>query len=135
MATVLNEKGGVITEPRFQNMSTAQWMFHYVECMKFKNKEKKEFADLAKAILSALETFSLYSHPKMDISKVIEGIEKRKLNETAPEMEKDATEAYEYAMSMLPKSLTVIEEKQEEKTFLPQAEIPKRKTRKKKSEL
>lgn len=116
-------------------MTTAQWMFHYLECVKFKKHNDENNVAMLKAILKAFESFAFYSHPNIDLQKLLDDIEKRRLNEAAPQMEEDATAAYEYAMSILPKTLSVIEEKPEKETFLPQTKVPKRKTRKKKSEL
>lgn len=112
-------------------MTLPQWMFHYRECIRF----KKERNSTIKALLSAIEAFSTYSHPKMDLHKIFDSIEKRKLKENAAQFEEEATTAYEYAMSILPKTLSVVEEKKERETFLPQTNVPKRRNRKKKSDL
>ena len=118
-------------------MTTAQWMFHYLECIKFKKQKSEETTTLFKALLKAMESFAFYSHPNINLQKLLDEIEKRRLKEIAPQMEEEATAAYDYAMSILPKSLSVVEEKPEKETFLPQTKVPKSKyrNRKKKSEL
>ena len=128
---MLQEKGGVITEERFQKMTYVQWMFHYQECMKKKEKEDKKYLDF----IQLLETFAFYSHPNINLDKAWSNIQQRRLKMSAKETAAEMTETYEQAMKVLPKTLHVIEDAPEEKKFLPQVHVPKKKKRKKKKDL
>lgn len=41
MSTVMHHCGGVITEPRFKEMTDAQWVFHYTSIRKEEEAKKK----------------------------------------------------------------------------------------------
>lgn len=59
VATVLYHKNGVLTEERFQKMTPIQWIFHYMEIMKFSNKEKKIFVERLDDINLGIQAFYL----------------------------------------------------------------------------
>ena len=128
---MLQEKGGVITEEQFQKMTYVQWIFHYQECIRQKEKEDKKYLDF----IQLLETFSFYSHPNINLDKALSNIQQRKLKMSAKETAAEMSETYEEAMAILPKTLSIIEDKPEEKRFLTQVHVPKKKKRKKKKDL
>lgn len=128
---MLHEKGGVITEERFQKMTYVQWIFHYQECIRQKEKEDKKYLDF----IQLLETFSFYSHPNINLDKALSNIQQRKLKMSAKETAAEMSETYEEAMAILPKTLSIIEDRPEEKRFLTQVHVPKKKKRKKKKDL
>lgn len=53
---MLNAKNGVITEDRFQKLSLAQWLFHYLEVTKFNSENKK---DTVKLISDLIEVYDM----------------------------------------------------------------------------
>ena len=128
---MLHEKGGVITEERFQKMTYAQWIFHYQECIRQKEKEDKRYLEF----VQLLETFSFYSHPNINLDKALSNIQQRKLKMSAKETAAEMSETYEEAMAILPKTLSIIEDRPEEKRFLTQVHVTKKKKRKKKKDL
>lgn len=109
-------------------MSAVQWLFHYQECVRAEKERRKE----QKAIIDLIEVFSLYSHPSVDLQKTASEIEKRKLREKAPEMQRELEADYELAMSVLPKTLSVVEDgaDDEYKPVLPLSKREKRGRRK-----
>ena len=123
----------MITEERFQKMSVAQWVFHYRECVRAEQKKAKE----QKAILGVLEAYSMYSHPKIDLQKMLQNIEQRRLRENAPDMQKELEADYELAKQMMPEVLNVVLEESdtEKKPILPLAKKRKGKARLKKKDL
>ena len=113
-------------------MTYAQWVFHYKECLKIRDRKDKRYLDT----MQILENYAMYSHPNIKLQELVSDIQKRRLKATAKEKAEELTNIYEQAMTVLPKTLTVIEEKSEEKKFLPQTHVPKpRKKRKKKKDL
>ena len=112
-------------------MTYAQWIFHYQECIKEKQKKDERYLDF----VQLLETFAFYSHPNINLEKAWSNIQQRRLKATAKEKAEEMTETYEQAMQVLPKTLHVIEDKPEDKRFLPQTHVPQRKRRKKKKDL
>lgn len=57
VSTVLYYKNGVITEERFQKLTPIQWIYHYMEVMKFNNKEKKLFVEKLDDINLGIQAF------------------------------------------------------------------------------
>ena len=112
-------------------MTYVQWMFHYQECMKRKEKDDKKYLDF----IQILETFAFYSHPNINLDKAWSNIQQRRLKMSAKETAAEMTETYEQAMKVLPKTLRIIEDTVEENKFLPQIHVPKKKKRKKKKDL
>ena len=51
---MLNAKHGVITEERFQKLTKAQWLFHYQEVIRERQRQSEDKAD---AIISVLKLF------------------------------------------------------------------------------
>jgi hypothetical protein len=51
---VLYEKNGVITEERFQKMTVAQWIFHYIEIKKGKKEDVEISSDVLKLNLRTI---------------------------------------------------------------------------------
>lgn len=96
---------------------------------------KKKRDDKYIQTIEILETFATYSHEKINLEKLLSSIQQRRLKATAKETASEMTETYEQAMSILPKTITVIEEKPEMKRFLPQTHVNRRKKRKKKKDL
>lgn len=127
----MREKGGVITEERFQKMTYAQWIFTYEECMRTKKKRDDKYIQT----IEILETFATYSHEKINLEKLLSSIQQRRLKATAKETASEMSETYEQAMSVLPKTITVVEERPETQRFLPQTHVNRRKKRKKKKDL
>lgn len=115
-------------------MSPVQWMFHYKECILAEQKKAKE----QKALMQILEVYSFYSHPKIDLQKMLRAMEDRRLRENAPEMQKELEADYDLAKTILPTTLSVqVEEtNDEQKPLLPLAKKKKRsKNRLKKKDL
>ena len=108
-------------------MSAVQWLFHYQECMRAEKERRKE----RKAVIDLLEVFSFYSHPNIDLQKMAGEIEKRKLREKAPEMQETLEADYQLAMSVLPKTISVIEDGADDmaKPILPLSDRKKKKRR------
>lgn len=104
-------------------MTLAQWAFHYQECMRA---EKKE-AEREKDILSMLEVYAMYSHPKIDLQKISQAIQQRKLKENAGDLEKELKADYDMAMQILPETLDIIVDEPKVKPVLPLSQFKKRK--------
>lgn len=116
---MLNAKNGVITEDRFQKLSLAQWLFHYLEVIKFKSEEDKNniglISDLVKAYDSRMEILletvmesgklaGIISNPK--VGKEIldrEQLEKDKL----AIKDEDFDDYWEKFVQFIPKQLSV----------------------------
>jgi hypothetical protein len=61
---VLHEKNGVITEERFQKMTTIQWLFHYREIKKFKDKESEKEKFLIELFKNYMELVGTMANPE-----------------------------------------------------------------------
>lgn len=97
-------------------MTPAQWMFHYEECMEHRKKD----AQREKDFLAAIETFALYSHPNMNLKKLVSSIQQRKLKEAAPELKATLEKDWEMAQKILPKTIEVcIDDEDVNKPILP----------------
>ena len=74
---MLNAKNGVITEERFQKMTTVQWLFHYKEIMKYKNKEIKQSKLMNDSMVDSLYLMG-YIFNSEKTSNFIDAIKKAK---------------------------------------------------------
>lgn len=128
---MLHDKRGVITEERFQKMTMGQWMFHYEECMRAKRQSIKE----QNGFRTFLQSIATWSHPKIDVKKLIESLQQEKLKRDAPQMQEEMMEDFMKAMEVLPFTLDIQLDEPEKPPVLPVANIPKRKKRKKKKDL
>lgn len=110
-------------------MTPHQWIFHYQECIR----AKKEQAKKEKNLISILETFSMYSHPSIDLGKLQAKMQERRINETVADVKDDLEEQANALLNSIPRAITVIEDKTEQKPILKTMKLPAK--RKKKNEI
>lgn len=99
-------KNGVITESRFRNMSTVQWIFHYLEILKLSKAERKVFIESLDDIQTSIQAFYLLvdrdNAPKMidtlfDMKKKRaegDGVDVSSYKKEDKEQKKSSTSAY-----------------------------------------
>ena len=92
-------------------MTLAQWVFHYRECIRAEQKRMKE-QDM---VLDRIELYNLYSHPKTNLRNILQGIEQRRLQKSAPDIQKELEADYELAKQILPESLSIVLDEDEDK--------------------
>ena len=108
-------------------MTPIQWMFHYRECQRTAKKEAEKFDN----IMSAFETFSLYSHPNMDLDKVMSSIQERRLNKTVDKIKGDIEVEVAKMRADIPKSISIKENKKDKKPILKTMKVPPKRKKKK----
>lgn len=97
---VLNAKHGVITEERFQKMTTVQWIFHYKEVMQ--GKEEQEL--IIKRLFTQLELVGTMANPPS--GKALADM--RKIAEERKELDADNFEVFfEDLKKRIPSGLTI----------------------------
>lgn len=111
-ATVLNAKHGVITEERFQKMTTAQWWFHYLEVLKF---QKADDARLT-LLLDQMELVGTMANPKAG-KKLLEIKKLRAAKEEVSE--KNFAQHFEELKKSIPAELRVTRIVAKKKPLLP----------------
>jgi hypothetical protein len=112
-STVLNAKQGVITEERFQKMTTFQWIFHYKEIMKYKQAEFNNEDNKFKAECSVLKSAVTALCDQIEIMGVVINpeagkryMEIKQLNEAKKEIkEEDFAEEWKNLKEVIPQRL------------------------------
>ena len=110
-------------------MTPYQWVFHYQECMR----AKKQQSQKEKNIISILETFAMYSHPSIDIGKLQSKMQERRINDTIADVKDELEEQANELLNSIPRAITVVEDKKEQKPVLKTMKVPGK--RKKKNEI
>lgn len=111
-STVLNAKHGVITEERFQKMTTVQWLFHFKEVMKGKEDDEATLQRL----FSKLEFVGTMANPSSG-SKLVE---MRKMEAEREEIDGDNFEVFfEDLKTKIPGALTIKLKDEPNKFILP----------------
>jgi len=116
----LYHKNGTINEERFRSLSPPQWLFHYCEIKKALNDkydiEKRFLKKLVNSIQDAAKFLSYFSNYKMAKQyEETEQIEKERKELPAEKF----GEFFEELKEMIPETLTVIEENQQQEIQLP----------------
>ena len=113
----------MITEGRFKKLTHAQWLFHYREVMKQKEKEidqTAEFFKIAKnmfdTLLDRLDMIGFMANPDLG-AKVQEEKEKLKRQENKNSQGKDELETFfDEIKNSTPETLTLIREDKDNKS-------------------
>ena len=83
--------------------------------------------------MEALEMFAVYSHPNIDLDKILSGIQQRKLDKTVADIKDDLEAEVEKLIADIPKTISISEDKKEKKAVLKTMKGPQK--RKKKQDL
>lgn len=110
-------------------MSVPQWLFHYEECMRERDRKSK----ILNGIISALELFSTFSHKDIKLEKIFEGIQKRSIERSIAGFEDKIEDEVRNLMENIPKNISVKEDKQQQRAVAKTMKVPSK--RRKKNEI